>query len=98
MSLFGQSKRDFLEFCLPARNGIPTSGTFSRVFRLLVPKAFRTWFLGSMPQFGQSCEGVLAVDGKTLRRSYDLEEAPVAFPLGQRPGFRATACSGQTGR
>ena len=28
MSLFGQSKRDFLEFCLPARNGIPTSGTF----------------------------------------------------------------------
>ena len=33
------------------------------------------WFLGFMGQFAQGCEGVLAIDGKTLRRSYDRAEA-----------------------
>ena len=75
MALFGQSKREFLESFLPLRNGIPSHDTFSRVFRLLDPEAFRMWFLGFMGQFAQGCEGVLAIDGKTLRRSYDRAEA-----------------------
>ena len=75
MALFGQSKREFLESSLPLRNGIPSHDTFSRVFRLLDPEAFRMWFLGFMGQFAQGCEGVLAIDGKTLRRSYDRAEA-----------------------
>ena len=75
MALFGQSKREFLESFLPLRNGIPSHDTFSRVFRLLDPEAFQKWFLGFMRQFAQGCEGVLAVDGKTLRRSYDRAEA-----------------------
>ena len=45
------------------------------MFRLLDPEAFQKWFLGFMRQFAQGCEGVLAVDGKTLRRSYDRAEA-----------------------
>ena len=75
MALFGQSKREFLESFLPLRNGIPSHDTFSRVFRLLDPEAFRMWFLEFMGQFAQGCEGVLAIDGKTLRRSYDRAEA-----------------------
>ena len=75
MALFGRSKREFLESFLPLRNGIPSHDTFSRVFRLLDPEAFQEWFLGFMRQFAQGCEGVLAVDGKTLRRSYDRAEA-----------------------
>ena len=75
MALFGQSKREFLESFLPLRNGIPSHDTFSRVFRLLDPEAFQKWFLRFMRQFAQGCEGVLAVDGKTLRRSYDRAEA-----------------------
>lgn len=75
MALFGQSKREFLESFLPLRNGIPSHDTFSRVFRLLDPEAFRRWFLGFMNQFAQGCEGVLAIDGKTLRRSYDRAES-----------------------
>ena len=39
------------------------------------PEAFQKWFLGFMGQFAQGCEGVLAIDGKTLRRSYDRAEA-----------------------
>ena len=74
MALFGQSKREFLESFLPLRNGIPSHDTFSRVFRLLEPAAFQRWFLGFMRQFAEGCEGVLAVDGKTLRRSFDRAE------------------------
>ena len=74
MALFGQSKREFLESFLTLRNGIPSPDTFSRVFRLLDPEVFRRWFLGFMGQFAQGCEGVLAIDGKTLRRSYDRAE------------------------
>ena len=75
MALFGHSKREFLGSFLPLRNGIPSHDNFSRVFRLLDPEAFRMWFLGFMGQFAQGCEGVLAIDGKTLRRSYDRAEA-----------------------
>ena len=74
MALFGHSKREFLESFLPLRNGIPSHDTFSRVFRLLDPEVFRKWFLGFMGQFAQGCEGVLAIDGKTMRRSYDRAE------------------------
>ena len=74
MALFGQSKREFLESFLPLRKGIPSHDIFSRVFRLLEPNAFQRWFLGFMSQFAQGCEGVLAIDGKTLRRSYDRAE------------------------
>ena len=51
MALFGHSKRESLESFLPLRNGIPSYDTFSRVFRLLEPEAFRKWFLGFMGQF-----------------------------------------------
>ena len=74
MALFGHSKREFLQSFLPLRNGIPSHDTFSRVFRLLDPEAFRRWFLCFMGQFAEGCEGVLAIDGKTLRRSYDRAE------------------------
>ena len=74
MALFGRAKREFLERFLKLENGIPSHDTFSRVFRLLDPEAFHTWFLGFMEQFAQGCQGVVALDGKTLRRSYDRAE------------------------
>ena len=52
-------------------NSIPSHDTFSRVLGMLDPEAFRQWFLGFMEQFAEGCQGVVAVDGKTLRRSYD---------------------------
>lgn len=74
IALFGRSKREFPQFFLPLRNGIPSHDTFSRVFSLLDPEVFQKWSLGFMGQFAQGCEGVLAIDGKTLRRSYDRAE------------------------
>ena len=71
MELFGHAKRDLLQSFLGLENGIPSHDTFSRVLGMLDPEAFRQWFLGFMGQFGEGLEGVVALDGKTLRRSYD---------------------------
>ena len=74
MALFGRAKREFLESFLKLPNGIPSHDTFSRLFRLLNPEGFHTWFVSFMGRFAQACQGVVALDGKTLRRSYDRAE------------------------
>ena len=50
---------------------MPSHDTFSRVFRRLDPEQFRACFATFMQRFARSCQGVVAVDGKTLRRSFD---------------------------
>lgn len=45
--------------------------TFSRVFRLLDPSQFRACFQRFMARFAESCQGVVAIDGKVVRRSFD---------------------------
>jgi predicted transposase YbfD/YdcC len=79
MALFGRSKRAFLEEFLTLEHGIASHDTFSRVFRLLDPDRFHAWFLGFMKRFAETCQGVIAIDGKTLRRSFD--RAAAASPL-----------------
>lgn len=79
MALFGRSKRRFLEEFLRLDHGIPSHDTFSRVFRLLDADCFHAWFLGFMKRFAEGCQGIVAIDGKTLRRSFD--RAASASPL-----------------
>ena len=74
MELFGHAKRELLQSFLKLENGIPSHDTFSRLLGMLDPAAFQQWFIGFMRQFAEGSEGILAVDGKTLRRSYDRAE------------------------
>jgi predicted transposase YbfD/YdcC len=60
----------FREF-LRLENGVPSHDTFSRVFRLLDPAAFAACFGRFVDALGTAGEGVIALDGKTLRRSFD---------------------------
>jgi predicted transposase YbfD/YdcC len=71
MAAFGRAKELFLRQFLTLRHGIPSHDTFSRVFRLLDPAQFHACFLRFMQDFAQAAQGVLAIDGKTLRRSFD---------------------------
>jgi predicted transposase YbfD/YdcC len=50
---------------------LPSHDTFSRVFRLLDPAAFGRVFEAFLDDLGAVGDGVLAIDGKTLRRSFD---------------------------
>jgi predicted transposase YbfD/YdcC len=59
--------REFLE--LPG--GLPSHDTFSRVFRLLNPTAFARCFVSFLEDLGAEGTSVVAIDGKTLRRSFD---------------------------
>jgi predicted transposase YbfD/YdcC len=71
MVRFGRAKHTFLEEVLTLRHGIPSHDTFSRVFRLLDPAQFQACFVTFMRRFAEGCQGVVALDGKTLRRSFD---------------------------
>jgi predicted transposase YbfD/YdcC len=87
MALFGRSKEEFLRQFLRLEHGIPSHDTFSRLFRLLDPERFHAWFVGFMKQFAEACQGVIAIDGKTMRRSFD--RASAASPLHLVSAFAA---------
>ena len=71
MGLFAKSKEPFLRGFLRLENGVPSHDTFSRLFRMLDPEQFRAAFQRFMSGFSSPCEGVVAIDGKVLRRSFD---------------------------
>jgi predicted transposase YbfD/YdcC len=71
MALFGRSKEPFLRQFLTLKHGIPSHDTFSRVFRLLDPAAFSACFTRFMQRFTETLKDVVAIDGKTLRHSFD---------------------------
>jgi predicted transposase YbfD/YdcC len=90
MRLFGQAKEPFLRQFLTLKHGIPSHDTFSRIFRLLDPVAFTACFTRFMQRFADTLQGVVAIDGKTLRRSFDRAagQSPLhmlhAWSVGQR--------------
>ena len=71
MAAFGHAKAPFLRQFLRLRHGIPSHDTFSRLFRRLDPKPFHACFMRFMARFAAGLEGVIAIDGKSLRRTFD---------------------------
>ncbi len=71
LNLFGKKKLEYLRTVLPFKNGIPTDDTFRRFFRSLDPKVFQEKFLKWVKSLQESNPKLVALDGKTLRRSYD---------------------------
>ena len=70
IELYGRSKRAWLETFLELPNGIPSHDTFRRVFMLLDPDAFEACFATWAQSLAVGLEReVVAVDGKTVRRS-----------------------------
>ena len=77
---FAVDREDLFREFLDLRNGVPSHDTFSRVFRLLDPAAFARCFGRFVEGLGAAGEGVVAIDGKTLRRSFDTaaKRSPLA--------------------
>lgn len=73
MALFGRSKEPLLRRFLRLPGGVPSHDTFSRIFRLLEPTAFEACFARYLSALAAQVEGVIAVDGKTARRSFDRQ-------------------------
>lgn len=72
MEQFGLAKLDWLRTFLELPNGIPSHDSFRRVFALIDPAQFASAFL-SWTQNLRTAVGaeIVALDGKTLRRSFD---------------------------
>jgi predicted transposase YbfD/YdcC len=81
MAVFAEAKQEFLSRFLGLKNGVPSHDTFSRVFRQLDPDQFRACFQKFVARFGETRSGVIAIDGKTLRRSLDPRRARSALHM-----------------
>ena len=79
---FGRAKRKWFKTFLHLPHGIPSHDTFGRVFARLDPVAFERCFLDWMAGLAQKTFGrLVAIDGKTLRRSFDKADDRLAIHL-----------------
>ena len=99
IELWARERIDCLRRHLRLENGIPSHDTFGRLFGVIDPDefeaAFRRWASAVIPRLGP--EAVVAIDGKTSRRSGGVGATPLhlvsAFAAGAGLvlGQRATA-------
>ena len=69
---FGRLKLNWLRKYLPYNEGIPVDDTIARVMRKIDTKQFRDCFVNWMQAVSTLTHGdIIAIDGKTLRGSYD---------------------------
>ena len=79
---YGLSKQPWLETFLELPNGIPSHDTFARVFSLLDPRAFQAGFAQWVQTLVELTAGrLVAIDGKTLRHSFDKAKGKGALHL-----------------
>jgi len=82
VSDFGRAKREWLSTFLELPHGIPSHDTFDRIFSMIDPHEFQTCFVSWMQSVAQICEGeIIAIDGKTLRRSHDSKSNKAAIHM-----------------
>jgi predicted transposase YbfD/YdcC len=68
---FGKAKEAWFTELLDLPNGIPSHDTCGRVCAHLDPQQFEASFLHWVQGISTTVQGVIAIDGKTLRRSHD---------------------------
>jgi len=79
---FGLSKLEWFRTFLDLPNGIPSHDTFGRVFARLNPKQFMECFAAWISSVAEATGGrVIAIDGKTLRRSFDKASSKSAVHM-----------------
>jgi predicted transposase YbfD/YdcC len=87
---YSGAKLDFLRRFLPFAHGIASHDTFSDVFNALDPEGFKAAFIAWTGALQENLREIVAVDGKTLRRSFDRArgQGPIhmisAWAAGQR--------------
>jgi predicted transposase YbfD/YdcC len=82
MQAFGEAKEEWLRRRLELPHGIPSHDTFGRVFAEIDPQAFGECFARWSAALHAVTQGeVIALDGKTLRHSFDTATGQSALHL-----------------
>ena len=93
---FGRAKRTWFRQFLPLPHGIPSHDTFGRVFAALDPQAFHAAFLAWVQSVATLLPGdVIAIDGKTLRRTFDTASQKAAIHMVSAWATAQGLCLGQ---
>lgn len=71
IALYGEEKRVFLQNFRPFANGTPSHDQLGNVFSAIDPEQFQQCFINWVTAFQNAIKGVVAIDGKVLRRSFD---------------------------
>ena len=74
---FARARREWFEKFLELPNGIPSHDTFARVFRLLDADALEGACVQWLRGVAGAVEGVVAIDGKSVRGSADGDRHPL---------------------
>lgn len=79
---FGRCKAEWFQTFLELPHGIPSNDTFARVFAAIDPVEFQTAFLSWVQAIQNLTRGeIVAVDGKTLRRSHNRQAGKKAIHM-----------------
>ena len=82
IAAWGRHKRAWLARFLDLTNGIPSHDRFNAVFKAIKPDEFERCLLGGITALHEITAGqVVAIDGKTLRQSFDKADAKSALPM-----------------
>lgn len=93
---FGRAKRRWFRQFLALPHGIPSHDTFGRVFAALDPQAFHAAFLAWVQSVATLLPGdVIAIDGKTLRRTFDTASQKAAIHMVSAWATAQGLCLGQ---
>jgi len=76
IATYGKAKQEWFKQFLELPNGIPAHDTFARVFARINSEQFQRSFLSWIKSISNLTQGeVIAIDGKTLRHSYDRSQS-----------------------
>ena len=96
IEVFGESQLEWLKKYYPFKNGIPSHDTINRVFSSLDPKLFGQYFIEWTQEICKLSEGdLVAIDGKTIRRSYDKKAGKSAIHMVSAYAEKNKICLGQ---
>ena len=70
IAAFGKRKLDFLRRFAPFEEGTPSHDQFGNLFAALDAEAFQSCFIAWVASLSKLGPDIVAIDGKTLRRSY----------------------------
>ena len=75
---FAETKEEWLRKYLLLENGIPSHDTFERIFENIDSEAFNQSFMNWTKKISAQSKGrIVAIDGKTSRRSHDGEKGAI---------------------